>query len=94
MDEGDLRTLDALLPANAGERRTLADIIFSKLESGEEEKTTTIQKTQRGASLRPFPEAKILIRNLDPGQPPDPAAGLNPKVVELYTKYVPYYPAL
>jgi hypothetical protein len=51
VDEGDLRTLDALLPSNAGERRTLADIIFSKLdESGEEEKTTTIQKTHRGKS--------------------------------------------
>lgn len=25
--------------------------------------------------------------SVDPGQPPDPAAGLNPKVVELYTKY-------
>ena len=49
VDEGDLRTLDALLPSNAGERRTLADIIFSKLEgANEEEKTTTIQKTQRG----------------------------------------------
>ncbi|GJE84754.1 cell adhesion protein byn-1 [Phanerochaete sordida] len=70
VDEGDLRTLDALLPANAGERRTLADIIFAKLEGAdEEENTTTIQKTHR-----------------DPGQPPDPAAGLNPKVVELYTK--------
>ncbi|EKM59594.1 uncharacterized protein PHACADRAFT_250194 [Phanerochaete carnosa HHB-10118-sp] len=69
VDEGDLRTLDALLPANAGERRTLADIIFSKLEDGDQEKTTSIQKTHR-----------------DPGQPPDPAAGLNPKVVELYTK--------
>lgn len=28
-------TLDALLPKNAGERKTLADIIFAKLESGE-----------------------------------------------------------
>lgn len=44
-----MKTLDALLPANAGERRTLADIIFAKLESGETEQTTTIQKTRRGA---------------------------------------------
>jgi essential nuclear protein 1 len=53
VDEGDLRTLDALLPSNAGERRTLADIIFSKLEGAEEEeeKTTAIQKTQRGKLL-------------------------------------------
>lgn len=49
VDEGDLRTLDALLPANAGERRTLADIIFSKLENDDgEEQTTVIQKTHRG----------------------------------------------
>lgn len=51
VDEGDLRTLDALLPANAGERRTLADIIFAKLESGEteEQEAAVIQKTHRGA---------------------------------------------
>lgn len=33
VDEDDMRALDALLPANAGERRTLADIIFSKLDN-------------------------------------------------------------
>ncbi|CAL1702091.1 unnamed protein product [Somion occarium] len=69
IDEGDLKTLDALLPSNAGERRTLADIIFAKLESGQTEKTTVIKKTEQ-----------------DPSRPPDPALGLNPKVVELYTK--------
>ncbi|KZT74509.1 cell adhesion protein byn-1 [Daedalea quercina L-15889] len=69
VDEGDLKTLDALLPANAGERRTLADIIFAKLDDMESGKTTVIRKVEQ-----------------DPGQAPDPAAGLNPKVVELYTK--------
>ncbi|THG99564.1 hypothetical protein EW026_g2814 [Hermanssonia centrifuga] len=69
VDESDLKTLDALLPANAGERRTLADIIFAKLESKDAEKSTVIQKTHQ-----------------DPSKAPDPAAGLNPKVVELYTK--------
>ncbi|KAI0698875.1 Bystin [Cytidiella melzeri] len=64
-----MKTLDALLPANAGERKTLADIIFSKLESAEREGTTVIQKTHR-----------------DPGEAPDPAAGINPKVVEMYAK--------
>ncbi|EPT03099.1 hypothetical protein FOMPIDRAFT_1047090 [Fomitopsis schrenkii] len=68
VDEGDLKTLDALLPANAGERRTLADIIFSKLDDMESG-TTVIRKVEQ-----------------DPDQAPDPAAGLNPKVVELYTK--------
>ncbi|OCH95873.1 cell adhesion protein byn-1 [Obba rivulosa] len=69
VDEGDLKTLDVLLPSNAGERRTLADIIFSKLENFENGNITEIQKTQH-----------------DPDSPPDPAEGLNPKVVELYAK--------
>lgn len=30
-----MKTLDALLPSNAGERKTLADMIFSKLEESE-----------------------------------------------------------
>lgn len=41
-------TLDALLPANAGERRTLADIIFAKLDSGETANAAVIQKAQQG----------------------------------------------
>ncbi|KZT13102.1 cell adhesion protein byn-1 [Laetiporus sulphureus 93-53] len=69
VDENDMKTLDALLPANAGERRTLADIIFAKLEDFESGQTTIIRKTSE-----------------DPNRAPDPAAGLNPKVVELYTK--------
>lgn len=48
VDEGDMKTLDALLPANAGERRTLADIIFSKLESFEAGKTTTVVHEGQG----------------------------------------------
>ena len=48
VDEGDLKTLDALLPSNAGERRTLADIIFSKLENIENGNVTEIRKSQRG----------------------------------------------
>lgn len=43
-----MKTLDALLPANAGERRTLADIIFSKLDSLEAGKTTVVHKTHHG----------------------------------------------
>jgi hypothetical protein len=34
IDEGDIQALDVLHSSNAGERRTLADLIFSKLESG------------------------------------------------------------
>ena len=33
IDEGDIRVLDALHSSNAGERKTLADLIFSKLEN-------------------------------------------------------------
>ncbi|KAF5388217.1 hypothetical protein D9615_000054 [Tricholomella constricta] len=68
IDAGDMDTLDALLPSNAGERRTLADIIFSKIQEGEAGNAAVIQKTQQ-----------------DPDKP-DPALGLDPKVVEAYTK--------
>ncbi|KAF8665693.1 hypothetical protein AX16_000146 [Volvariella volvacea WC 439] len=68
IDEGDMQALDALLPQNAAERRTLADIIFAKLESGEVASTATIKRAKQG------------------DERPDPAAGLDPKVVEAYTK--------
>ncbi|KAJ7873387.1 Bystin-domain-containing protein [Mycena olivaceomarginata] len=69
IDEEDLETLDALHPHNATERRTLADIIFAKLESGEtENNAAVIKKVQQDRDK------------------PDPALGLDPKVVETYTK--------
>ncbi|KAJ7087239.1 Bystin-domain-containing protein [Mycena belliarum] len=68
IDEGDLETLDALHPHNAGERRTLADIIFAKLESGETENAAVIKKVQQDR------------------EKPDPALGLDPKVVTAYSK--------
>ncbi|KAH9482459.1 hypothetical protein JR316_0004559 [Psilocybe cubensis] len=68
IDAGDMETLDALLPANAGERKTLADLIFAKLDSGEVTSTAAIQKVHQDREA------------------PDPAAGLNPAVVEAYTK--------
>ncbi|KAL6306709.1 cell adhesion protein byn-1 [Sparassis latifolia] len=69
VDESDLKTLDALLPADAAERRTLADIIFARLADAE-------------AGVKPTPRRS----ERDPAKGPDPAAGLNPKVVEVYTK--------
>ena len=66
-----MKTLDALLPANSGERRTLADIIFAKLDSGEIGDAAVVQKVPQGNQAQP-----------------DPALGLNPKVVEVYTKCV------
>ncbi|KIM45939.1 hypothetical protein M413DRAFT_440994 [Hebeloma cylindrosporum] len=68
IDAGDMEALDTFLPANAGERKTLADLIFAKLDSGEVVSTATIQKVHQDRDA------------------PDPAAGLNPTVVEAYTK--------
>lgn len=65
VDEEDMKTLDALLPSNAGERKTLADMIFSKLEESEAKESHPIRQEREA---------------------PDPAAGMNPKVVEVYTK--------
>ncbi|RPD62033.1 cell adhesion protein byn-1 [Lentinus tigrinus ALCF2SS1-7] len=69
VDEDDMKALDAMLPANAGERRTLADIIFSKLDNLESGKPDVAHEKQH-----------------DPDRVPDPAAGLDPKVVEVYAK--------
>ena len=48
IDAGDLETLDALLPANAGERKTLADLIFAKLDNNEVTSNAAIQKVYQG----------------------------------------------
>jgi len=63
-----MKTLDTLLPTNSGERRTLADIIFAKLDSGEVGNAAIVQKVPQDRHN------------------PDPALGLNPKAVEVYTK--------
>lgn len=68
IDAGDMETLDALLPANSGERKTLADLIFAKLDGAGTPNAAVIQKTRQ-----------------DP-ENPDPALGLDPRVVEVYTK--------
>ncbi|KAF9779542.1 cell adhesion protein byn-1 [Thelephora terrestris] len=68
VDPDDMKTMDALLPTNQVERRTLADMIFSKLN-------------EVGAGQ------KVVIKvGRDPDLPPDPAAGINPQVVDLYSK--------
>lgn len=48
IDADDLDTLDALLPKNSGERKTLADLIFAKLDSGETGGAAVIQKVRQG----------------------------------------------
>ena len=50
LDSVDIHALDTLLPPNAGERRTLADDIFSKLENSKPGNVTVIQKVQQGCS--------------------------------------------
>lgn len=48
IDEEDLQTLDNLLPPDGGERKTLADLIFAKLESGETGDVSVIKKSRQG----------------------------------------------
>jgi hypothetical protein len=50
IDEGDIQALDALHSSNAGERKTLADIIFSKLESSTGQ-TAVIRASNRCMSI-------------------------------------------
>lgn len=89
IDPEDHATLDTLaLGAEAGSGgRTLADIIFSKMEGGA---ATSAIETDGMLSLHhPCPSnygrLQMLTFSLD-GGPPDPRKGLNPKVVEVYTK--------
>lgn len=82
-----MQTLDALLPPSSTERRTLADIIFSKLEQGESGNSAVIQKVQQGCYKARVADISSLTRRVDPDKP-DPALGLDPKVVESYTKHV------
>ncbi|KAF9268295.1 Bystin-domain-containing protein [Marasmius fiardii PR-910] len=70
IDSGDLQTLDQLLPPNSGERRTLADIIFAKID--EHESSTNAAKIKN-------------VQQRDKSAP-DPALGLDPRVVDAYTK--------
>ena len=51
-----MKALDAMLPSNAGERRTLADIIFAKLDNLESAQVDTAQHEQghQGELHTPF----------------------------------------
>ncbi|KAF8607566.1 Bystin-domain-containing protein [Ceratobasidium sp. AG-I] len=73
IDPDDMTTLDALMPANVETRKTLADMIMEKLNAAESAEGTGLKKV------------RISTTN-EPHGPPDPAEGLNPKVVEVYTK--------
>jgi essential nuclear protein 1 len=68
IDAADREALDALLPPNSGERKTLADIIFSKLDENSDQ------------------PQKIVINSEESHHNFDPAFGLDPRVVETFTK--------
>lgn len=53
IDEGDIQALDKLHPSHAVERKTLADLIFSKLESGGGQ-TAIIKASNRCTSVSPL----------------------------------------
>ncbi|KAL4075668.1 Bystin-domain-containing protein [Scleroderma yunnanense] len=73
LDSRDIQTLDALLPANVGERRTLADVIFSKLDGGKQ------------------PDGVVVVQKVHQDKDrPDPALGLDPRLVESYSKLALY----
>ena len=53
IDAGDLETLDTLLPPDAGERRTLADMIFAKLNEAELESDSVNKIVKGGLCIYP-----------------------------------------
>lgn len=50
-----METLDVLHPADVTERRTLADIIFAKIDSAEPSSTAVIKKVQQGVLVATTP---------------------------------------
>jgi essential nuclear protein 1 len=54
-----METLDALLPSNAVVRKTLADVIFAKLESGEIGNAAVIQKSHQSIIKNAFMEKSL-----------------------------------
>ena len=88
-----MQTLDALLPPSSGERKTLADLIFAKLDSGETEEGGVVRFKTTAQQGAPIPHAYYLSfsPSADPDHP-DPALGLDPRVVEAYNKYVHHPP--
>ncbi|CAE6404372.1 unnamed protein product [Rhizoctonia solani] len=77
IDPEDMTTLDALMPSNVETRKTLADMIMEKLNAAEAA-TEEVGNKKIRISAKP--------NSQDEAGPPNPAEGLNPKVVEVYTK--------
>jgi essential nuclear protein 1 len=93
IDPDDMTTLDALMPSNVESRKTLADMIMEKLNAADSslegataKKVRISTKDSREGSFFHAPIESILNSSLDEDGPPNPAEGLNPKVVEVYSK--------
>ena len=52
IDADDLDTLDALFPKSSGDRKTLSDLIFAKLDSGETGGAAVVQKVRQGIQFQ------------------------------------------
>ncbi|KAG8745783.1 snoRNA-binding rRNA-processing protein [Ceratobasidium sp. 414] len=76
IDPEDITALDTLMPSNVETRKTLADMIMEKLNAADASPEGTVAKKVRISTRA---EARQ-------DGPPNPAEGLNPKVVEVYTK--------
>ncbi|KAG8694530.1 snoRNA-binding rRNA-processing protein [Ceratobasidium sp. 395] len=95
IDPEDMTALDALMPPNVETRKTLADMIMEKLNAADASTDgtgakkvhiSTVADTRRGLPSYLFRTEHCLIRVYGTDGPPNPAEGLNPKVVEVYTK--------
>ncbi|KAG8721992.1 snoRNA-binding rRNA-processing protein [Ceratobasidium sp. 394] len=76
IDPEDMTALDALMPSNVETRKTLADMIMEKLNAADASPEGVVAKKVRISTT---------VEAHQDG-PPNPAEGLNPKVVEVYTK--------
>lgn len=72
------------------ERKTLADVIFSKLNAADGEQEKSVRIATESSSKYIF-NAELpslwhlnFVNVLD--EPPDPKQGLSPKIVEVFTK--------
>lgn len=76
IDPEDMTALDALMPSNVETRKTLADMIMEKLNAAE---AATEGGDNKKIRISAMPDSRQ-------AGPPNPAEGLNPKVIEVYTK--------
>ncbi|QRV72652.1 Bystin [Ceratobasidium sp. AG-Ba] len=76
IDPEDMTALDAFMPSSVETRKTLADMIMEKLNAAD--------ASPEGARAKKVRVSTAAEARED--GPPNPAEGLNPKVVEVYTK--------